>query len=503
MENVLAFDLGASSGRGILAGFDGEKISLEEIHRFPHNFSTLNGRAYWDVLFLMDSMKDALVKAPKDIKSIGFDTWGVDAGFIGKKGELVSLVGSYRDTALDDINMKHALEKIAMAKFADGGKDDFPDRSTLEKGERIAFENTGIASLAYNTIYKLYFIRKNMPYVLENADKMLLMPNLFEYLFSGVSHTEYSIGSTSQLYDMKHHCWSEFMIESLELPRKMFTKVDLAGEVLGNLLPDIQEFTGQKLAKVTSVSGHDTACAVAAVPAEEDEFTFLSSGTWSLMGISSKTMLEGEEVIKSKISNEGTYDGGYRPTVNITGLWIVQQLRRNFAKEGREYDFGTMAKMACEAGVSKSYINPDDFMQEGNYIKLISEKCAETGQKVPENDAELISVVLTSLALKYRQVYESFKPFIHWDEKLYIVGGGVQNEVLCQYTANALKIPVYAGASEATAVGNVMQQFKSMGVYETKADKCAILAKSFDTKLYTPENTDAWDEAYEKYLKVV
>lgn len=220
------------------------------------------------------------------------------------------------------------------------------------------------------------------------------------------------------------------------------------------------------------------------------------------MGISSKKMLEGEKVVRDKISNEGTADGGYRPTVNIIGLWMNQELRRNFQAQGKDYSFVEMQEMAAREKPLQSFIRPDDFMQPGDYTVKIREYCKETRQPVPETDGAVVRCMLESLALKYRQVYESFKPYITWEEKLYIVGGGSQNGVLNQFAANALGIPVIAGASEATAVGNVMSQFKALGVYHTKEEKCEILANSFGTKEYLPREQEAWQEAYGRFERL-
>lgn len=478
-KNVLAFDLGASSGRGMLASFDGKKITLEEIHRFPHNFSILNGHAYWNILFLMDEMKRGIGKCTSPVSGVGFDTWGVDCGLLDREGQLVGLPGSYRDAALDEENMNQALEQLG--------------------GEEYAFSQTGIASLAYNTLYKLYYMKRQMPSMMERAETMLLMPNLIEYFFSGEKHTEYSIASTTQMYDMRGRAWAGDLLKRLEIPERLLTSVDLAGRDLGGLRPEIASEVRQKDLHIISAPGHDTACAVEAVPAEGEEFTFLSSGTWSLMGISSKKILEGKNVVRDKISNEGTADGGYRPTVNIIGLWMNQELRRNFQAQGKDYTFAQMQEMAAKEKPLQGFIRPDDFMQPGDYTVKIREYCRETGQPVPETDGAVIRCMLESLALKYRQVYNSFKPYITWEEKLYIVGGGTQNDVLNQFTANALGIPVITGASEATAVGNVMSQFKALGVYRTKEEKCEILANSFGTKVYLPQEQEAWQEAYGRF----
>lgn len=489
--NVLAFDLGASSGRGMLAKFDGTKITLEEVHRFPHNFSTLNGRAYWNIVSLYEAMKEGMRLCKEPLSGVGFDTWGVDCGMIDREGNLLGMPGSYRDAALDEENMNDVLASLVPEE---------QDRDKAVKvGEKYAFEQTGIASLAYNTLYKLCYLNKAMPEQMVAADKLLFMPNLIEYLFSGVVHSEYSIASTSQLLDMKEKKWASELIRKAGIDPKLLAPLDYAGKDLGPLRPEIAKEVGQENLHILSVSGHDTACAVAAVPAREEEFTFLSSGTWSLMGISAKTMLTGEQVIRDKISNEGTWDGGYRPTVNIIGLWLNQELRRSFEREGKSYSFAQMNEMAAAEKPLQSFIRPDDFMQPGDYPEKIRAYCEKTGQPVPQTDGALVRCVLESLAMRYRQVYQSLKPYITWEEKLYIVGGGAQNQVLNQFTANALGIPVITGASEATAVGNVMEQLYALGAYKTRAEKCDILAASFETAQYLPQDTGEWDEAYRRF----
>lgn len=492
--NVLAFDLGASSGRGILARFDGERITLEEIHRFPHNFSMINGHAFWNIVSLMDEMKEGMRLCKEPLDGVGFDTWGVDCGILDREGNLLGLPSSYRDPALDEENMEKVLRRLAPEGTA--------EEEQVAAGEKYAFEQTGIASLAYNTLYKLCYMQENMPSQMKVADAVLFMPNLIEYLFCGVKHSEYSIASTSQLYDMKGKKWAKELIEKAGLDVGIFPEVDYAGRNLGPLRQDIAQEVGQDNLQVISVSGHDTACAAAAVPAKEEEFTFLSCGTWSLLGISSKKLLEGPDVIASKISNEGTWDGGYRPTVNIIGLWMFQELRRNFQKEGREYKFAQLNDLAAGEPPLRSFIRPDDFMQPGDYPAKIREYCKKTGQPVPESDGALVRCILESLAMKYRQVYQNLRPYITWEEKLYMVGGGVQNYLLTQFTANALGIPVITGASEATAVGNVMEQLQALGAYHSREEKCNILAASFDTKELLPQEQEAWAEGYARFSQL-
>lgn len=492
--NVLAFDLGAGSGRGILARFDGKKLALEEVHRFEHNFSMLNGHAYWNILSLMDEMKEGMRRCKEPLSGVGFDTWGVDCGLLDAEGNLMGMPISYRDPAFDDENMNLVLRSLAASGT--------PEAEAVAAGERYAFEKTGIASLSYNTLYKLCYMMEFMPSQIALARTMLMMPNLIEYLFSGVKHSEYSIASTSQIFGMQEKKWQMDIINKVGLNQDLFTEVDFAGRDLGTLRPEIADEVGQKDLHILSVSGHDTACAVAAVPAREEEFTFLSCGTWSLLGISSKKLLTGEQVIQSKISNEGTSDGGYRPTVNIIGLWMFQELRRNLQREGHTYSFAQLNDLAAKEPPLRSFIRPDDFMQPGDYPSKIREYCRETGQPVPETIGALVRCILESLALKYRQVYETLRPHITWEEKLYIVGGGVQNYLLRQFTANALGIPVITGASEATAAGNVMGQLQALGEYKTREEKCDILAASFDTMELFPCEQEAWGEAYERFSRL-
>lgn len=253
-KNVLAFDLGASSGRGMLARFDGEKITLEEVHRFPHNFSMLNGHAYWNLLHLMDEMKNGLRKSGKDLSGVGFDTWGVDCGFLSREGDLLAMPGSYRDPGLDDANMREAL--IALHPNGQTGESTIGAlEAAVLDGEKYAFGQTGIASLAYNTIYKLYYMKKHMPSILEQTDTILMMPNLIEYLFSGVKHTEYSIASTSQLYNMEQKCWAKPLLDKLQFDPGWFTEVDLAGRDLGTLRTDVAKETKQQDLHIISGTG--------------------------------------------------------------------------------------------------------------------------------------------------------------------------------------------------------------------------------------------------------
>lgn len=480
-RHVMAFDLGASSGRGIAAEFDGERIQLTEVHRFPHTFENISGKAYWKFPMLMGEMERSLGKWQGEIDSLGIDTWGVDCGFLDRSGNLLDLPRSYRDVSFDERNMEEALEALG--------------------GEEQLFRETKIASLPYNTLFQLWALKKEGR-ILEKAHKILMMPNLLEYFFCGEKHGEYSSVSTSQIFCMKEKMWSRRLIERIGVSESVFPQVTMAGKVLGTVCRDIGERTGKKGIKVVSVPGHDTASAIAAVPAKEKNYTFLSSGTWSLMGIASDQILESPDAVAGKISNEGTWDGGYRPTVNISGLWMIQQCKRQWEKEGEKLSFGEMTGLAEKAEPFRAFLRPEDFVQDGNYPAMICGFCEKTGQKIPETKGDIIRCILESLALKYRMTYDTLKPYQRWENILYIVGGGVQNQLLNQWTANALGIPVVTGPSEATAVGNIMIQLEALGEISGRQQRQQIISRSFEARRYEPENTAEWEEAYQRFLEL-
>jgi len=480
--DVMAFDLGASSGRGMLAEFDGNKLTLREINRFPHSFSLLGDLAYWDILMLMDSIKQGLRMCKSPLVSAGIDTWGVDFGLLDRNGSLVSMPRSYRDEAYNDENMREALDFLG--------------------GEEWLFRQTYVASINYNPVFKLYHMKKMNESALAAADTLLMMPNLMEYFLTGVKHSEYSVVSTSQLYNMKDRCWAGPVLDKLGIGEDLFTPVDIAGKVLGKLSGRIMEETGQRELDVISVAGHDTASAIAAVPSPHPEYTFLSSGTWSLMGIASNTLLEGGEIVRDKIANEGTWDGGYRPTVNISGLWILQECRKQWRREGRGYSFDDLTDKARRAKPLQSFIRPDEFIKKGNYPQMIREFCKSTGQPVPESAGEMVRCILESLALKYKQVYRRIRGYITWPESIYIVGGGVRNQLLNQFTADALGIPVITGPAESTAVGNILVQLETLGELSGYGQRCQVIADSFEQQEYLPRETARWEDAFDRFCRL-
>ena len=481
-KNVLAFDLGASSGRGMLARFDGEKITLEEVHRFPHNFSMLNGHAYWNLLHLMDEMKNGLRKSGKDLSGVGFDTWGVDCGFLSREGDLLAMPGSYRDPGLDDANMREAL--IALHPNGQTGESTIGAlEAAVLDGEKYAFGQTGIASLAYNTIYKLYYMKKHMPSILEQTDTILMMPNLIEYLFSGVKHTEYSIASTSQLYNMEQKCWAKPLLDKLQFDPGWFTEVDLAGRDLGTLRTDVAKETKQQDLHIISAPGHDTACAVAAVPAKEEQYPFLSSGTWSLMGIERKEADCSLRSMQANFTNEGGYDHRFRYLKNIMGLWMIQSVKKEFTED---LSFAEICERASKETITSLVdCNDDSFLAPKSMIEAVKKFCRDSKQQVPETVGEIAAVIYNSLAKCYGDTIEEIEALTGKKyTTIYVVGGGANAGYLNELTAKYTGKKVSAGPSEATAIGNIVVQMLHDGVFKDLPEARTCVGKSFDVKIY-------------------
>ncbi|WP_010256400.1 rhamnulokinase [Treponema primitia] len=478
-REVLAFDLGASNGRGILADYDGSRIHLREINRFSNSFNLMGGRAYWDVLRLIDNVKQGICVCDPVPESIGIDTWGVDFGLLDKTGGLISNPRSYRDDAFSIENMAEAMTRIG--------------------SESWLFYQTYLLNWEINPPFKLYYMKKYGQESLESVDTLLMMPNLIEYFLTGIKHSEYTTSATSQLFNLKKKCWAESLLDKLDIPKTWFTPVGYAGEILGPLSADVIRETGRRDLKVISVAGHDTASAALAAPARSKEFIFISSGTWSLMGFCSSKLLEDEKILSCRISNEGSWDGTYRPTVNISGLWILQECHRQWGNTGEQYSYDDLDAMALVEKPLQSLIRPDDFEKTGDYPRLIREYCQRTAQPVPEKPGQVVRCILESLALKYRQAFDMFKPYMNRQEAMYVVGGGVRNRLLNQFAANALNLPVITGPAEATAVGNILIQLEALGEVKGADQRSEIIKNSFESEVFMPQDKEVWEEAYGRF----
>jgi sugar (pentulose or hexulose) kinase len=478
-RTLMAFDLGASSGRGILAAFDGNRIELNEAARFPNSPSFLHGRAYWNFLWIMDNIKKGMASCNVKPESIGIDTWGVDFGLLDGSGGLLSMPRSYRDNAFDRKNMEEAAVVLG--------------------GERELFFETYLSNWEINPLFKLYYMKKNGEEMLESAKTFLMLPNLIEYFLTGRKHSEYTICATTQLYNMKQKKWAGSLMDKIGIPQELFTEVDYAGKILGPLSRETAEETGCK-AQIISVAGHDTASAALAAPSSSRKFTFISSGTWSLLCSCSSSLLEDENVMKKGISNEANWDGSYRSTVSISGLWILQECRRQWAEAGLVYSYDELDSMAERERPLQSFVRPDDFVKISDYPQMICEFCLKTGQYVPEGTGQIVRCILESLALKYRQARDLLRPHTCEMDTVYVVGGGARNRMLNQFTANALDTPVVTGTSEATAVGNLLIQMEALGELRGDDQRSEIIKNSFKSEVFLPHDREVWDDAYGRFL---
>lgn len=481
---MLALDLGASSGRGIVGTFDGERLSLRENHRFSNDPIIVNGRFQWDILRLFHEIKLAIGKTVLEgdaVSSIGIDTWGVDYALLDKNGRMLANPVHYRDSRTNG-----AQEKV----------------SRVISPEEL-YAVTGIQTMNYNTVYQLATDLEESPEGMALADRMLNIPDLLNYFLTGVKANEYTVLSTGAILDAKKRDYAWDVIDRLGFPRRLFGEITEPGTVLGPLLPQIREELGDVQAKVMTVASHDTASAVLAVPTQEKDFIYISSGTWSLMGTELSSPLISDESRRMNFANEGGVLGTTRFLKNIMGLWIIQESRRQWKREGKEYSFAQMEAWAREATPFRSIINVDDpdFATPGNMPEKIRAFCRRTSQPIPETVGEVVRCIYESLALKYRYVAEMIQTLMGKPAKvIHVVGGGTKDGFLSQMTADACGIPVSAGPEEATAIGNLMMQAIALGEVRNVAEARAIVAASFGLKHYEPtaERT-AWEEAYARF----
>ena len=480
---MLAIDLGASSGRGIVGSFDGKRLSLRENHRFSNDPVSLNGRLYWDILRIFHEIKQSITKTVLDgdnVASIGIDTWGVDYALLDKHGRMLANPVHYRDDRT--LGVQEKVNRIIPAEEL--------------------YAVAGLQTMNFNTIYQLFVHREEDPEAWALATRMLNIPDLLNYFLTGVMANEYTILSTGALLDAKKRDFADDLLKKLNIPKNLFGNVVQPGTVLGGLLPQVLGETGKTDAKVMTVASHDTASAVLAVPTQEEDFIYISSGTWSLMGTELKDPLINAQSRAANFTNEGGVLNTIRFLKNIMGLWIIQESRRQWKREGKDYSFAQMEAWAKEAPAFRSIIDVDDasFSTLGNMPEKIREFCRKTNQPVPETVGEVVRCIYESLALKYRFVAEHIQNMMGKKAKvIHVVGGGTKDGFLSQMTADACGIPVAAGPEEATAIGNLMMQAIAMGEVADLKQAREIIANSFDLKHYTPTaDRAAWDEAYEK-----
>lgn len=486
MKKVLAFDLGASSGRGIIASYGNGKITLNEIHRFANNGVSVRGTFYWDILYLFDQIKQGIVKAKLagGFDAIGIDTWGVDFGLLDKNGDLIGNPVHYRDSRTDNI----------------------PEELFGEVSRDEVYRQTGIQIMNFNTLFQLYYLKKYRAEELEKADKMLFIPDLLNYFLTGVKKSEYTIASTSQMLEPSKRSWNTELLGKLGIPTNVLCDIVQPGTVIGRVSPEVCEELGIGETEVIAVGSHDTASAVVSVPTDKKDFVYISCGTWSLFGTELDEPNITEKGLESSYTNEGGYDGKIRFLTNIMGLWLIQESRRTWIKQGMELSFNDMEHAALECESFKCFIDPDspEFGKPGDIPKRVQAFCERTGQYVPQGVGEIIRCIYESLALKYKHAFLNLRDLTGKSfEGIHIVGGGTKDPLLCRMTADACNTAVMAGPIEATALGNIAVQMIALGEISGIDEARRVIGNSFEIKSYKPENAQAWEKAYADFKEIL
>jgi rhamnulokinase len=484
----IAVDLGAGSGRVIAAKTDLERLQLDEVHRFDNPGTDLLGGSYWNILGLyreiLLGLRRAVEQHGESIVSIGIDTWGCDFGLIDPHGELLGLPHQYRDRRFE--GMAEAMHAMMP--------------------EAEIFAHTGIKTNFYNTSLHLLAEARNKGAALGHAGNLLFVPDLLAYWLTGTLAVERTIASTSQLLDPRTGDWSRPVIEALGLPEHLFGKVVAPGTVLGPIRGEVAEFIGQLGIPVVSTASHDTAAAVAGIPMDRSENLWLSSGTWSIMGVETDCPITSPAALGYGFCNELGVAESVRFLKNIGGLWLIQECKRQWDLDGENLSYGEMATLANAAAPFHAYIDPDDalFAAPGGMPDKIAAWCEKSGQAVPQTKGQILRVATESLALKYRVVFDRIRDLTGRDyRRLHAGGGGIQNELLSQATASALGIEVIAGPVEATSCGNVIAQMVGTGDLPDFVAGRELIRRSFDFKSYLPQDSEAWEAAYLKFRSVI
>jgi rhamnulokinase len=486
---VLAFDMGASSGRALVGqlieGEDGQsRLQVTEIHRFPNHAIQVGDHLHWDILRLLYEMKKGIRLAYQGgyaPETFGIDTWGVDFGLLDASGELLGNPYHYRDPQTEGL-----IEEVSGLI-----------------GQEALFEQSGLQFMPFNTLYQLYAMAKAGSPKLGIAQTLLTTPDLLAYLLTGVKVSEFTMATTTQLFHPTKQRWNTELMELLGIPSHLFLEPIHPGTIIGPLTAGVMAELDVPAIQAVAVGTHDTESAIAAVPAKEGAFAYLVCGTWSLLGTEMAKPLLSRETMKLEFSNEGGACGTYQLLKNIMGLWILQECKREWDEQGQELGFPELVRLAEQAPPFRSLIHPDDprFFSPGGMADKIRAYCAETSQPVPETAGEIVRCILESLALRYRQALEQAERLTSTEfEGLHMVGGGIQNRLLCQLTANALARPVWAGPVEASAIGNMLLQLVALGRCKDLNEARKLVAASFPVEIYEPNDASDWAAAYENFL---
>lgn len=482
MNQYLAFDFGAESGRAMLGSLREGRVTLEEIHRFPNEPVRLPTGLYWDTLRLFHEIRQSLALAGRKhkIDGIGVDTWGVDFALLGADGALVDNPRHYRDSRNTGIPEK-AYQAVSRAEI---------------------FRHTGLQFMQINSLFQLYAMKLADAPALREAETLLFMPDLFAYWLTGVKKAELTIASTSQFYNPAKKAWATELFDALDLPKRILPEIAQPGSLLGPLWSDLAGSSGLGEIPVYATAGHDTASAVAAVPASGDRWVYISSGTWSLMGVELDEPVLSDQACALNLTNEIGAEGKVRLLKNIAGLWLLQECRRAWAAEGREHSYEEMTRMAGATEPFQAVIDPDAFLEPGHMPQKIAAWCRKTGQTPPDTVGGVCRVIFESLALRYRQVLESIESLVGKRmEVIHIVGGGSRNQVLNQLVADCTGRPVVAGPTEATATGNVLVQAMGAGAVSGLPELRQIVRHSFPVATTDPRPDPRWDTAYDLFKR--
>ena len=482
--NLAAIDLGASSGRVMLASFDGKHMTLDEAHRFSNGPFRLQDHLHWDVLRLFGEIKTGLYKANQmaTLSSLGLDTWGIDFALLDGDDQLVGNPFHYRDPQTNGV-----MDKVFL----------LVDRAEV-------YERTGIQFMQINSLYQLFAMKGSA--ALKGARTFLMVPDLFNFWLTGIKANEYSDATTTQFYNPHVKGYDRELLAKLGLPTDIYPDIVPPGTNLGEIMPSIGEETHLPLIHVIAPATHDTGSAVAAAPIENPKAAYISSGTWSLVGVEVAEPVITPESLAYNFTNEGGVDNTIRLLKNVFGLWLVQECCRIWAAQGRKYSWDGIVTLAKGAPSFGPLVDPDhpDFLNPPDMPETIQNFCVRTGQPVPENHAAVLRCIFESLALKYRWVLERLEEMLGYKlEVVHIIGGGSQNELLCQLTADASGKPVIAGPVEATAIGNALVQAIALGYVDSLVEGRQLVARSFPLKNYQPRSKGKWDDAYERYVDLL
>ncbi len=481
---LCAVDLGASNGRVMLGKFDGDQIDLEEIHRFPNRAVQVENRQYWDILNIFNAIKDGLCKIGEKnkIASMGVDTWGVDFGFIDKDGYLMGNPIAYRSQCWDG-EMENALNVVTREEV---------------------YQRTGVQFLTPNTLFQLYSLRNSK--MMNNAHRFLMMPDLLNYWLTGRIANSYTDATTTQFLNPHNRQYDLDLLKKLNIRTDIFPEIILPGTVLDNVSSQFAKSIHKTPFPVVVPACHDTAAAVAATPLKSKLSAYISSGTWSLVGVEVENAIITEKSFMQNFTNEGGVNNTIRFLKNIFGLWLIQECKRKWAEGGNSYSWDEIIEGAENAKPLQCVINPDDdlFFNPADMPFEIQQFCRKNGHFVPETHGEIVRCIFESLAMKYRWVIERIQEIAGFEvDCIHIVGGGSQNKFLCQQTANATGKMVYAGPVEAAALGNMLMQAIALGLISSISEARAVIKKSFVIQEYEPKASEMWDDAYQKFISTL